>query len=485
MQALGQRFSFLFRSTHGLFLVAIALISISVAFFGMLSGPMAELGIRDVWVKWFNIQLLPEEREGRIIMLYHSMAMAVVAIQVYIITAILKMKEHYKTLINATITVGFMCSMIFGLLFAYFGHHWIFHGLFIFGLALIFFAGCALAVALNPWAKAYRVEKSEYANFRGIALERAAFFTMAVATLGSALFGAIPGSYAGNGFEMFLAEDLVREVNKAPLQLSVIGHLHIMLALIAVALALIVGRWFDFKGGLHKWAMPLMILGSITMTLGVWLVVPFEEIAHYIIYAGSVLVLLAALLLVIFGFRKLIAEGTRGNPKARFYDKLKALLSDPLRFGSLWQMVYMNFVVTFIGIFMAIRLDAVIRTWSLREERVTLTGHWHMLATIIATILLLYYLDLIGLQGRVRKWLGWAVVIFSDVALGAAAVFATKRLYVTESDQPSLVNGVMMVTDTSLALLLVTLALLLIWRLVDLFNARGLWKKELAEDAIK
>jgi len=485
MQALGQRFTFLFRSTKGLILVAIAMIGIATAFFGLLSGPMAELGIRDIWVRLFGVQMVPAEREGRIVMLYHSIAMAVVAIETYIITAIIKMKEQYKTMINATITVGFMCAMIFGLLFAYFGHNWIFHGLFLFGQSLIFFAGCILAVALNPWAKEYRVGKSEYASWRGIDLERAAFFAMAIAMLGSALFGAVPASYSGNGFETFLAEDVVREVEKNPLELAVIGHLHIMLTLIAVALALIVGRWFDFKGGWHKVAMPLMMLGTIIITLGVWLVVPFEETAHYIIYAGSVGILLAALFLVIFGFRKLIAEGTRDNPKAGFVQKIGALLRDPLKFGSLWQMVYMNFAVTFIGLFMAIRLDAIIRTWPHREERITLTGHWHMLATIIATIILLYYGDMIGLKGRVRQLFGWFIIIFSDLALGAAAVFATKRLYVAESEQQSLVNGIMIVTDFSLAAILVVLALLMIWRLVDLFKAKGMWKKELEEEALR
>jgi hypothetical protein len=217
----------------------------------------------------------------------------------------------------------------------------------------------------------------------------------------------------------------------------------------------------------------------------VWLVVPFEETAHYIIYAGSVGILLAALFLVIFGFRKLIAEGTQGNPNASFVQKIGALLRDPLKFGSLWQMVYMNFAVTFIGLFMAIRLDAIIRTWPHREERITLTGHWHMLATIIATIILLYYADMIGLKGRVRQLYGWCIIIFSDLALGAAAVFATKRLYVAESEQQSLVNGIMLVTDFSLATILVALALLMIWRLVDLFNAKGVWKKELEEEVLR
>jgi len=63
--------------------------------------------------------------------------------------------------------------------------------------------------------------------------------------------------------------------------------------------------------------MPLMILGTGVITLGVWLVVPFEEIAHYIIYAGSVLILLAALFLVIFGFDKLIREGLAARKVAK------------------------------------------------------------------------------------------------------------------------------------------------------------------------
>src|SRR5512143_3118399 len=103
-------------------------------------------------------------------------------------------------------------------------------------------------------------------------------------------------------------------------------------------------------------------------------------------------------------------------------------------------MVYMNFVTTFIGIFMAIQLDKIIRVWPAREERIILTGHWHILAGIIATIILLYYADLIGLKGRARQWFGWLIIVASDIAFGSVAVFATKRLYVAESEQQSLVN---------------------------------------------
>ena len=269
MNAVTQRFNYLFRSTKGLILVAIALISLVTAAWGMLSGPLKEWGISDLAARLYGMQLVEAEREGRIIMLYHTIAMAVVAIETYLITALVPMKPEQQANINATITVGYIVSMVFGLAFGYFGHNFVFHGLFIFGQSLVFFAGVMLAAALWPWRKEYRVQDPAYAHTQGgVDMERVAFFVMAAATLGSALFGAVPGSLFGNGFEVFLAEDVIRIPAKTALQLAVIGHLHIMLTLIAVALTLIVGRWFDFKGKLHRWAMPLMIVGTLIITGG-------------------------------------------------------------------------------------------------------------------------------------------------------------------------------------------------------------------------
>ncbi len=481
MQAFYTRFNFLFRSTKGLILVAIALIALVTAIWGTLSGPMVEWGIKDVTVRLLNMDLNPAEREGRIIMLYHTIAMTVVAIEVYIITAIVPMKEHQQITINGTVTFGYLISFFFGLAFAYFGHEWIFHGLFLFGQSLVFFAGVLLATALWPWNKEYHVTESDRSHWRKVDLERAAFFVMAVAMLGSALFGAVTGASWGNGHETFLAEDLIREPHKTSLQLAIIGHLHIMLTLVAVALALVVGRWFNFKGILHKIAMPLMIIGTIVITLGVWAVVPFEPIAHVIIYVGSVPILLSALLLVIFGFRKLIRErlDEQGIEKANVVQSLRALVHDPLKFGSLWQMVFMNFTVSGIGIFVAVKLEDIFRVWPAREERIILTGHWHILSGIVATIILLYYADMAGLKGRARQWFGWVVIIGSDVAFGAVTILEMKRLFVSEADQQPLVNWMMALADIGLASVVVALAAIMIWRLIDLFERDGRWKAEL------
>jgi hypothetical protein len=287
----------------------------------------------------------------------------------------------------------------------------------------------------------------------------------------------------GNGFEAFLAENIIRYPEKTTLEYSIIGHLHIMLALIAVMITLIIGRWLDFKGLLHKIAMPLIILGTVVLNLGVWgVVTPLEPVAHMIIYVGATPAMLGALMLVIFGWGKLIRQGVAGIAKPTLPQKLAALVRDPLKFGPLWQMVFMNFTVSGVGIFMAVRLDEIFRVWPAREERIELTGHWHVLSAIVATIILLYYGDMIGLKGRLRRLYGWAIIVLSDIAFASVTVFEMKRLFVSEAAQQPLVNTLMLLMDFALGMLLVVLAMVLVWRLADLLRKQGRWAEESAQD---
>ena len=476
-----ERFNYLFTSTKGLILVAIAMVGIVTAVWGMLSGPMAEMGVREIVIKTLGMKIVQAEREGRIIILYHSIAMAIIAIETYMVTGLIKMKPFFKTAINATITVGYILTMVFGMGFAYFGRNWAFHGLYITGLSLIFFAGLMLIVALWPWNPEYHVTDKSYAHTKsGLDLERTAFFATAVTTVISSLFGAVPGSYYGHGFETFLAENIIRLPEKTVMEYSVIGHLHIMLALIGIMITLIIGRWLNFKGAWHKAAMPLMILGTIVLNLGVWgVVTPLEPVAHMVIYVGATPSMLAALFLLIWSWAKLIKDGTAHLTKPTFGQKVGALLRDPLKFGPTWQMLFMNFTTSGLGIFMAIKLDEIFRVWPAREERIELTGHWHVLSAIIATIILLYYGDMNGFKGRLRQWYGWGIIILSDIAFGAVTLFEMKRLFVTEAAQQPLINGLMYAIDFGLGMLLVILAIIMVHRLIDLFKNKGRWIEEL------
>lgn len=491
MQFIKCRFNYLFKSTKGLILVAIAMIAIVVALFGMLSGPMAEMGVGDVVARALKMDMVQAEREGRIIILYHSIAMAVIAIETYMITSLLKMKEFYKKAVRTLITVGYLTTMIFGLAFAYWGHNWAFHWLYISGLNLIFFAGILLIIALWPWNPEYYQQDTDFARTKkGVDVERVAFFATSVTTVISALFGAVPGSFFGNGFKTFLAENVIRLPEKTTMEYAVIGHLHIMLALIAVMLTLIIGRWLNFKGILHKIAMPLMILGVVVLNFGVWgVATPLEPIAHMIIYVGATPSMLAALLLLIWSWGKLMRDGTAHLKKPNFFQKLAALVRDPLKFGPTWQMLFMNFSTSGIGIFMAVRLDEIFRVWPAREERIELTGHWHALSAIVATIILFYYGDMIGLKGKVRQIYGWAIIFFSDLALAGVTIFEMKRLFITEAEQQPLVNGLMYAVDIGLGSLLVLLATVMVWRLIDLFKKKGRWTEEvnveLSQEVVK
>jgi len=475
------RYKYLFTSTKGLILFAIAMVALVTAIFNTLSGPMVEWGIRDITVKWLGMDLNPDERAGRIIMLYHSIAMAIVAIEVYMMTSIIPMRKHEQRNINMLVTIGYLTAMVFGLGFAYWGHNFAFHGLFLVGQSLVFFSGIMLAVAVNPWRKEYYVSDNEFAHFKsGMDMERMAFFVMIIAMLISAGFGAVTGSYWANGHDTFLAEDLIRDPNKTHLQKAIIGHLHIMLTLIAVSITLVVGRWLQFKGILHKIAMPLMIVGTMVIAGGVWSVV-WTHMAHTFIYIGSVGIMFSALMLVVFSWRKLIHDNSivLGYENPNFFQKIRALIDDPIKFGPTWQMVFMNFTVSGIGIFMAIKLEKIFRVWPAREERITLTGHWHILAALIATIIIMYYVDIAGLKGKKRKWFGWILIIGSDIAFASMTIYSMKRLFIPqEVAQQKLISTTMLLADFGLGALLVSLAIFLGWRLFDLFKGDGIWKKE-------
>ncbi len=448
------RLEYLLFTTKGLVLLNVVITSLVVAVFGLLSLPMQEWGIAEWTKNTLGMDMTPDDREGRIIMLYHTIAIAFLSLLVYLITDIVEMAEGQARSINNTITVGYLMVIVGGLGFGYWGGNWALHGFFLAGQAMVFYAGVLLSRGLWPWNKDfYEPGNSEYGHLKsGFPLERAAFWIMAVATLGSALFGAVTGSYWGNGHETFLGENGVRHVYHSPLQLAIIGHLHIMLTLVGIATTLIVGRWFDFKGIYHTISMWLFIIGTIVITLGVWSVVPYQTTAHAIIYVGAVFSMSGALMLVIFGWRKLMGFGPGCvKEKVGFVVRVKRLLADPLQFGALWQMVFMNFTVSGVGIFMAIKLESIFRYIPFREERVALVGHWHVLAALIGTIVLFYLMsEVFPVRRKLGNVFGWIIILGSDLAFAAMTIFSLKRLWVLEENQEGFVVAMMVLTDVGL-----------------------------------
>lgn len=463
MSRFRRRLDYLTGSTRGLLLAVTGWIALSIALLGSMSAPtQGLLGL--------SIDLPEAGQVRRIIMVYHALAVPFVAAITYLILDEVDVPEKLAQSIRRTITPGYLLTGVGALTFAYMERSWIFHGTMLLGQSLVFYAGVLLAVGLWPGRRPNT--DPAYAHIGSLSLERVAFFVVTVATLISVMIGAGAGAFFGNGFEAVLAEDIVRAEHNLG-ELAVISHLHIMLALIDVAIFLLIVRRFDLKGWLHKVAMPLTIVGTLVMAAGCWGVMAWEAIAHTIIYAGSSLVLLGALLMTISGIDRVIknrlAAWEIAQPTAG--QKIKALLHDPMKFGPFFQMIWLQFVMVFPGLYTAAKLDETFRVWPVAAERRILVGHWHILATMSATILLFLVADRLDVRGWMRQALGWGVILGSDLAF----IFGAFYEFIPPGADREWTTSYI---DIGIGLTLIALALFLGRRLVDLFSAKGRWKEE-------
>jgi len=412
-----ERFRWLFGTTEGLMIAAASWDALIVVFLSLFSGPVRSWGLADK----LGIYLGDVGRQGRIIMLYHALAVPFVAAIAYFVLDQVPVRASQRRAILPALTVGYMLASGAGFLFGYWGHNWIAHGLFLVGLSVVFYAGVLLTVALFP-SRAHAYPEARYAQFRGVPLERLAFFMVAVFTLISAAFGGGAGAFFGNGLSAFLAEDVVRLEHNV-YELAIIAHLHLMLTLVDVTILLLIIRYFDVKDRAHKWAIPLTIVGTTIVTLACWSVV-FWEHAHRLINVGSAFLLPGAILVAFYGFGKIMRQrlAELGIEKPSLAQRMAALLHDPVRFGIFFELIFVNFVVTGPGVYVAINLDAF-RQGPFELERSILVGHWHVLAILSAILMLLLIADRTGLRGSLRQVVGWGLL------LGSSAAFIFVQFY--------------------------------------------------------
>jgi hypothetical protein len=453
---LSHRLCWLFTSTEGLLLVVTGWVALIVASMSIFSatGPLAPLDLP----ARLGLELDEAGRVGRIIMLYHSLAIPFVAALVYLILDLLPFEERYPRVIRPTITAGYIFTSVGGLGFGYLGAGWIAHGLFLVGLSLVFYAGAVLWVGLWPWRGSF-------------SLERLAFWLMALYTLVSAAIGGAVGAYFGNGFEAFLAEDVVRAEHNLG-QRAIIAHLHIMLTLIDVALLLVVARSVGLRGRAHKAAMWLIVTGTTVVSFATWSVMVIEEIAHKIVNVGAALLLPGAVIVAVYGFAGLVRErlGEHGMETATPGRRLRALVADPVRFGILFELIFVNLVVTLPGVYVAFSLQTYRQPAYLEVERTILVGHWHVLATLSAVIALFLVVDRLGVRGLLRQVVGWGVLAGSTLAF-VAVQFTMFRRPGTSS------AWTIPILDAGIGLFLVVLAGFLGIQWVDLLFPRGRWRK--------
>jgi hypothetical protein len=414
LQRLTRYIKSLFGTLPGLLIVVVAWEALIVATLAPFSGPLQSLGLAAL----LNLDFSDAQRVGRIIMLYHALAIPFVAALVYLILDQVPMGVPDETRarrrsIVVPVTAGYMLTSIGAMTFAYGGRNWIFHGIYLVGLSLVFYAGVLLAIALWP-SRRWATDPTRHAHLAGIPLERLAFFLVAVFTLVSAAIGGAAGAFFGNGFVAFLAEDIVRQDPHTIFQLMIIAHLHIMLTLIDVMILLIVIRFFRVEGRVHKIAVPLTIIGTVVLTFATWSVIGWEG-AHKVVNIGSAFLLPGAILVSIWGFARLMREGA-GEESPGLGNKLRSLVRDPVRFGIFFELIFVNLVVTVPGVYVAFNIDTYRSHAYLAVERTILVGHWHVLATLSAVIVLFLIADRLATSGWVRQVVGWGLLLGSTLS---------------------------------------------------------------------
>ena len=414
MKRLTNIFQRLYGSLPGLLIVVVAWEALLVATLTPFSGPLQSLGLAEL----LNLDFSDANRVGQIIMLYHSLAIPFVASLVYLVLDQVPMgspeeERRVRRSIVVPVTAGYMLTSVGGMTFAYAGRSWVARGVYLVGLTLVFYAGVLLAIALWP-SRRWATDPDRYAHLWGIPLERLAFFLVAVFALVSAAIGGTAGAFFGNGFEAFLAENIVRVDPHTTFELMIIAHLHIMLTLLDVMILLLVIRTYDVSGRVHRIAVPLTIIGTAVVTFATWSVIGWEG-AHKVINIGSAFLLPGAMLVAIWGFARLIRDGI-GAQHPGFGGRLRALVSDPVRFGIFFELIFVNVVVTAPGVYVAFNIDTYRSPAYLAVERTILVGHWHVLATLSAVIVLFLIADRLGVRGWVRQVTGWGLLAGSTLA---------------------------------------------------------------------
>ena len=415
----------LFGSLPGLLILVVTWEALIVASLAPFSGPLQSLDL----ATQLGLDFSDAHRVGRIIMLYHSLAIPFVASLVYLVLDQVPMGTEEEARarrhsIVVPVTAGYMLASLGGMTFAYAGRNWIAHGAYLVGLSLVFYAGVLLTIALWP-SRRWATDPARHAHIGGIPLERLAFFVVALFALVSAAIGAAAGAFFGNGFIAFLAEDIVRQDPHTLFQLMIIAHLHIMLTLIDVLILLLVIRTYRVEGWIHKLAVPLTIVGTIIVTLATWSVIGWEG-AHRVINIGSAFLLPGAILVAFWGFAALIRQGASSGGGG-WGEKLRALLRDPIRLGVFFELLFVNVVVTVPGVYVALNLETYRQPAFLAVERTILVGHWHILATLSAVVVLFLIADRLDARGWVRQLVGWGLLLGSSLSFLFVLVYIFRR----------------------------------------------------------
>jgi len=371
----------------------IMLLSAQVLFLLTFSEPMSFIWGGEPLFDIYNDDII--DRSARIIMIYHSIATPFIAATTFWCFEFFEIRDKYVPSLKITLVSGSFIAGTFGLAFAYTRIRWL-HEVFYFGLFLVFLGGVLFMLAAWPVPHKFPPDEdaTDGALFRGLDLENYSMVLLAFCVLVSIIYGALAAlELFTNSIwilnrpyqNAFFAEETVKILIHDHPEEFIVSHLHIQLALTAAMITMIGYKISGIHGKIYHIMLFLCPIGILTISYGAWV------LNHYLIWVGAGILIMCTVALSVHGLKGISKKklGEKYDSASRG-TRFKGIFADPIKFTLYWIFLYAQIVVTICGISVGLRTRHIFR----RHEYVDVeydfnVGHWHLLAVLLATLVLL------------------------------------------------------------------------------------------------
>lgn len=362
--------------------------------FGMFLSPPTKF-IRD----FLNISLPVADMPVRATLYIHVVAVIFTAILAFFVVQLFKVDPFIEKFVLNIGTAGYFVTSISAIVYAYFFRHPVPHGVYLFGLSLMFIALLALVYEFFP-----KIGKK-------VSLERRTLFVMLLLMTATVIIGAIYGS---NRNEELIQTELWQRIKNA--------HVHTTLVIIPMSLVILITKQFrlteegtSLSKKIASFGLGIATIGSVVAVVANYIYIWVGPEAHNIITPASGFVLGGSIIIMILAFKQtMVSQGI---------SLVKMIIKEPLKTGMFWILFWVNIVVAGPGIYVAINLDYYKQPEMARTLEAFEHGHYHMLAFLAALVLLFLIIDFYPIRKSIKHWIGWMGTIGYLMATGATVIY--------------------------------------------------------------
>jgi hypothetical protein len=217
---------------------------------------------------------------------------------------------------------------------------------------------------------------------------------------------------------------LFRDTPKELFQELASFHMRLMNALLLTGVLIFTFRYVGVKGKLAKIGLWLLLIGTIAMTAGYFLMLVMGKFANAVLMPARAFILFTGVIIAFYAWRDLIKEEIGANyESSSLKSRIMGLLKNPLRFSMFIPYFLAGIIVVIPGMFIVADLEAYRDPSNYLVERNFATGHPHVLITLGGIVVFCLILHSMLERNLLRKIMGWLVFVSQMLTFPAAAFY--------------------------------------------------------------